>query len=161
MCICVFVCVQVLLTPSLEPSSMPSRYLSATSSRASLGQSTNQSMEVQLTSAGYWRIRFLSKGTKRRMKLNNTREIYLLEQRDVKSSRTHLKSSPTGLMQRITCRLLLTRSIRYRKRESGVCSTLSRLASSASALHTCRGKAEKILRREEDRHISLSFSNTE
>lgn len=58
-------CVPVLLTPSLEPSSIPSRYLSATSSRASLGQSQNQSMEVQLTNAGYWRIRFLSRRVKK------------------------------------------------------------------------------------------------
>ena len=37
-----------------------SRYFSATSRRASLGHSLNQSMVVQLTKAGYWRMRFLS-----------------------------------------------------------------------------------------------------
>lgn len=76
--LCMCVCVPVLLTPSLEPSSIPSRYLSATSSRASLGQSQNQSMEVQLTSAGYWRMRFLSRGIERGKKLENLTEIYLL-----------------------------------------------------------------------------------
>lgn len=60
------------------------------------------------------------------------------------STRTHLKSSPTGLMHRTTCRLLLTRSIRYRNRESGVCSTLSFLAESDRALHTCRERTHLL-----------------
>lgn len=44
---------------STPPRSTPSKYFSATSSRASLGHSENQSMVVQFTRAGYWRIQFL------------------------------------------------------------------------------------------------------
>ena len=47
------------LTSSSLPSDISLRYLSATSSRASSGHSLNQSMVVQLTKAGYIRIRFL------------------------------------------------------------------------------------------------------
>ena len=49
----------------------------------------------------------------------------------------YLKGSPTGLMQRITCRLLLTLSIRNLKIFSGVSGILWFLASGASAVLTC------------------------
>lgn len=48
------------LTFSWVPRSAPTRYFSATSSRASQGQSENQLMVVQFTRAGYWRIQFLA-----------------------------------------------------------------------------------------------------
>lgn len=54
-------CLLMCLTPSSLPRESPSKHLSATSNRASRGHSENQSIVVQFTSAGYWRIRFLNK----------------------------------------------------------------------------------------------------
>lgn len=84
---------------------------------------------------------------KKGKRLQNIPELDLLSPRGQSSSRSHLKSSPTGLMHIMTCRLLLTRSIRYRKRESGVCSTLSRLASSDRALHTFKGHIKRDIKK--------------
>lgn len=93
------------LTPSVEPRSSPSRNLSATSSRASLGHSQNQSMVVQLTSAGYWRSRCLRASA-------SFSCVYEELASSTRAAEANLKSSPTGLMHRTTCRLFRTRSIR-------------------------------------------------
>ena len=47
-----------------SPRFISSKYFSATSSNASCGHSVNQSIVVQLTNAGYCRMRFLKKTNK-------------------------------------------------------------------------------------------------